>query len=141
LTWDEDIRERRGKRNNRAKPLVNGLAKRVATGTELFDLILPFLSPGKESPALWHFGDRLASNDPKRSLQDKLIVQALASRHWGCLGGYLSFVQKHDVPAFRKTVTSLLSSAETAWLGAALTVRGECDEILFDGCLVAFGYK
>jgi hypothetical protein len=141
LTWDEDKRERRGKRKNHAKPLVNGLAKRVATGTELFDLILPFLSPGKESPALWHFGDRLASNDPKRSLRDKLIAQALSSRHWGCLGGYLSFVQKHDVPAFRKTVTSLLSSADTAWLGAALTVHGEYDEILFDGCLVAFGEK
>jgi len=141
LTWGEDTRERRGERNNRAKPLVNGLAKRVATGAELFDLILPFLSPGSESPALWHFGDRLASNDPKRSLQHKLIAQSLASRHWGCLGGYLSFVQKHDVPAFRKAVTSLLSSADTAWLGAALTLRSEYDEILFDGCLVAFGKK
>lgn len=141
LTWDEDIRERRGKRNNRAKPLVNGLAKRVAKGTELFDLILPFLSPEKESPALWHFGDRLASNDPKRSLQDKLIAQALTSRHWGCLGGYLSFVQKHDVLAFRKAVSFLLSSADSAWLGAALTVRSMYDEILFDGCLVAFGKK
>lgn len=141
LTWDEDIRERRGKRNNRAKPLVNGLAKRVATDSELLDSILPLLSPGKESPALWHFGDRLASNDPKRSLQDKLVAQALASRHWGCLGGYLSFVQKHDAPAFRKTVTSLLSTADTAWLGAALTIRSEYDEILFDGCLVAFGKK
>jgi hypothetical protein len=141
LTWDEDIRERRGKRNNRAKPLVNGLAKRVATGTELFDVILPFLSPGKESLALWHFGDRLASNDPEWSLQGKLIAQALASRHWGCLGGYLSFVQKHDVPAFRKTVTSLLSSVDTAWLGAALTVRSEYDGILFEECLVAFEKK
>jgi len=141
LTWDEDIRERRGKRNNRAKPLVNGLAKRVATSTGLFDLILPLLSPGKESPALWRFGDRLASNDPKWSLLDKLIAQALASRHWGCLGGYLSFVQKQDAPAFHKAVTSLLSSADSAWLGAALTVRSEYDEILFDGCLVAFGKK
>jgi hypothetical protein len=104
-------------------------------------LILPLLSPGKESPALWHFGDQLASNDPERSLQDKLIAQALTSRHWGCLGGYLSFVQKHDVLAFRKTVTSLLSSVDTAWLGAALTVRSEYDEILFDDCLVAFGKK
>lgn len=141
LTWDEDIRERRGKRKNRAKPLVNGLAKRVATDIELFDLILPFLSPGKESPALWHFGDRLASNDPEWSLQDKLIAQAIAFRSWGCLGGYLSFVQKHDVPTFRKTVTSLLSSIDTAWLGVELTIRSEYDEILFDVSLVAFEKK
>jgi hypothetical protein len=74
-------------------------------------------------------------------LQAKLIAQTLVAKHWGCLGGYLSFVQKHDVKSFRKTVTSLLSSAETAWLGAALTIRCEHDEMLFDGCLVAFGKK
>ena len=83
----------------------------------------------------------MASNDPKRNLLDKLIAQALISKHWGCLGGYLSFVQKHDVPAFRETVASLLSSADSAWLGAALTIRSEYDEILFDGCLGAFGKK
>jgi hypothetical protein len=138
LTWDEDVRERRGKRKNRAKQLVNGVAKRVATNTELFDLILPFLSPEKESPALWHFGDRLATNDLKRSLQDRLIAQALASRHWGCLGGYLSFVQKHDVQAYREALTSLLLSADSAWLGVALTLRNEYDEMLFDECLAAF---
>lgn len=141
LTWDEDIREGRGKRNNRAKPLVNAFAKRVATSVELFELILPFVSPRKESPALWHFGEQLASNDPERSLQDKLVAKALASKHWGCLGGYFSYVQKHNVTAFQAAVTSLLSSADNAWLGAALTVRSEYDQVLFDECLVAFEKK
>lgn len=141
FTWGEDIRERRGKRNNRAKPLVNGVAKRVAMSHELLDFILPLLSPKKESPALWYFGDRLAYNDSKKLLLGKLTAQALASKHWGCLGGYLSFVQKHDTPAFRKTVTTLLSTADTAWLGAALTVRSAYDQTLFEGCLVAFEKK
>lgn len=141
LTWDEDIRERRGKRNNHAKPLVSALAKRVATRIELFESLLPCLSPQKESPALWHFGEQLASNDPKRSLQDKLVTQALTSKHWGCLNGYFSYVQKHDVLAFQAAVTSLLSNADNAWLGAALTVRSEYDQVLFDGCLVAFEKK
>ena len=137
LTWDEDIRERRGKRNNRAKPLVNALAKRLVTRIELFDSILPILSPAKDTPALWHFGEQLACRDVNRKLQERLVSQTLISKNVTCLAGYLSYVQKSDVPAFQTTALTLLSNVETAWLGAALTMRSEYDQILFVECIAA----
>ena len=138
LTWNEDIRERRGKRNNRTKPLVNALAKRLVTRIELFDSILPVLSPARETPALWHFGEQLARRDVNRKLQEKLVSQTLVSKDLRCLGGYLSFVQKSDALAFQTTVHTLLSSDETAWLGTALTMRSEYDHSLFVECIAAF---
>lgn len=137
LTWDEDIRERRGKGNNRAKPLVNALAKRLVTRIELFDSILPLLSPAKDTPALWHFGEQLAYWDVNRKLQEVLVSQARMSKDLRCLAGYLSYVQKSDAPAFQATALALLSDVETAWLGAALTMRSEYDQMLFVECIAA----
>ncbi len=139
LTWDEDIRERRGKRNNRAKLLVNALAKRLVTRIELFDSIPPLLSPARDTPALWHFGEQLAYRDVNRKLQEVLVSQARISKDLRCLAGYLSYVQKSDAPAFQATVLALLSNVETAWLGTALTMRSEYDQMLFVECIAALG--
>lgn len=137
MIWDDDFRERRGKRNNRAQPLVSALAKRIANRSELLEVIMPMLAPQKETPALWHFGAQLALHDHQQILLPKLLAQAKDTRHWGCLGGYLDQVRNYDIAAFHRIVSALLAKTDSAWLGAELTLRSGYDESLFTDCLEA----
>ena len=68
MEWDEDFRERNNKPKNRAKILVNALARRIARHPEKLSQILHLLAPPKTASALWHFGEQLAQNDGARAL-------------------------------------------------------------------------
>lgn len=134
MEWDGSARELPGKGANHTKTLVNALAKRVVEQDAL-GTVLSMLSPQGQAPALWYFGKQLSIHDPKRILLPPLQTNTLVSKHWGCLGGYLSHVREVKFAAFSELILKLLSNSETAWLGGVLTLRSSYDEKLFDECL------
>lgn len=73
MEWDEAFRERHNKIRSRAKSLVNALARRIAKHPEKMSQIQHLLSPAKNAPALWHFGEQLAQNDRSCELLPSLI--------------------------------------------------------------------
>ena len=137
LEWDEDIRERRKKPKNRAKILVNLLARRIGNRLGKFSQIQHLIAPDKNAPALWYFGEKLAKNDQNRSLLDTLIYITLEKRHKVCLHGYLLVIKASDPDSYHSIVMGLLSVANTAWLGASITLSSDYNDALFLACLDA----
>ena len=83
MEWDEDFRERHNKPKNRAKILVNALARRIGQHPEMLNQIQHLLSPAKNAPALWHFGEQVALNDETRALLQPLAHLTLETKHHG----------------------------------------------------------
>ena len=137
MEWDGDFRERHGKPRNRAKILVNALARRIARHPEKLTQIQHLLSPTGNAPALWHFGEQLAVNDRARELLPYLTRLALETKHQVCLHGYLSAVQSNDPKLYLSKVGNLLTTDNTAWLGATIALRSDYDDGLFVLCLDA----
>ncbi len=136
--WNEDFRERRGKRKNRAVSLVTALAKRVASDYKGFTEIQALLAPQGNAPALWHFGEQLAEHDSRQELLQPLIALTLQSKHQVCLHAYLSALRSVNPTLLRHTVSALLSTPDQAWLGATIVVRSDFEDDLFGRCLDAY---
>ncbi len=137
MEWDGDFRERRGKPRNRAKMLVDALARRIARHPKKLSQLQNLLSPAKNAPALWHFGEQLALNDTERTLLPTLTRLTLETKHQVCMHGYLSAVQRSDSNLYLSTLRSLLTTENTAWLGATIALRSDYDDGLFVLCLDA----
>jgi len=134
LEWDQDFRERHNKSKNRAKILVNMLARRIARCSESLNQIQHLLAPPKGTPALWHFGEQLAQNDKERRLLQSLSQITLQRKDEMCLHGYLSAVRASDPEFYLSTVGGLLNSESTAWLGATIALRSGYNDELFVQC-------
>jgi hypothetical protein len=137
MDWDEDFRERSNKSRNRAKILVNALAHRIANNPENFDDVQGLLSLPTSSPALWHFGQYFGLRDKAREFMPALIQVTLKTKQDVCLHGYLSAARTVDATLYLATVRRLLDTAETAWLGATLTLQSDYNDDLFVRCLDA----
>jgi len=141
MEWDEGFRERHNKIRSRAKSLVNALARRIAKHPEKLSQIQHLLSPAKNAPALWHFGEQLAQNDRSRELLPSLIELTLETKHQVCLHGYLSAVRLSDADFYLTTVGSFFDIESTAWLGATIALRSVYDDWLFVKCQDALEKK
>lgn len=141
MEWDEDFRERNNKPKSRAKILVNALARRIAQHPEMLSQIQHLLSPAKNSPALWHFGEQVALNDAMRAFLQPLTRLTLETKHYECLHGYLSEVRASDPEVYISTVKGFLDVENTAWLGATIVLRTDYDDELFVKCLDALEKK
>lgn len=141
MEWDEGFRERHNKIRSRAKPLVNALARRIAKHPEKLSQIQHLLSPAKNAPALWHFGEQLAQNDRLRELLPSLIELTQEAKHQVCLQGYLSAVRLSDPVFYLATVESFFDTESTAWLGATIALRSDYDDGLFVKCQDALEKK
>jgi hypothetical protein len=139
--WDDEFRERKNKPKNRAKLLVNALAKRVVSNPEKLDQIQHLLSPINNAPALWYFGEKLAHGDDTRVLLVTLTSVTMETKHQGCLSGYLSALRTIDHQRYAVTINRFLDAQETAWLGAMIALRGEYDDTLFMRCLDALNKR
>lgn len=135
--WDEGFRESHNKPKNRAKQLVNGLAKRIATNPEKISEIQHLLTVQCSTLALWHFSNVLAEYDIKRILQPTLLDIALKTKNHLCFRGFMSTVQKYDSALYAHTVNQLLNSQDTAWLGAITALISDYDAAHFELCLLA----
>lgn len=141
MEWDEDFRERHNKPKNRAKILVNALARRIGQHPEMLSQIQHLLSPAKNTPALWHFGEQVALNDGARALLNPLSDLTLESKHQVCLHGYLLAVRASDPEFYLSTVRGFLDMESSAWLGATVALRTDYDDELFVRCLDALDKK
>ncbi len=137
MEWDGDFRERHNKPKNRAKILVNALARRIARHPEKLSQIQPLLTPTKNAPALWHFGEQVAQNDGARALLPEFTRLTLETKHQVCLHGYLSTVRVSDPEFYLSTVKDFLDTESTAWLGTTIALRSDYDDRLFVLCLDA----
>jgi hypothetical protein len=137
MEWNEDLRERYNKPKNRAKTLVDALARRIARYPDKFNQIKHLLSQARYTPALWHFGQQLALNDNERVLLPTLTQLTLETKHQVCLEGYLSAVESSEPERYRSLVRDLLATKNTAWLGATIALRPDYDDKIFVQCLVA----
>ncbi|AJP48077.1 hypothetical protein PG1C_05585 [Rugosibacter aromaticivorans] len=137
MEWDEDFRERHNKPKNRAKILVNALARRIAQHPERLSQIQHLLSPAKNAPTLWHFGEQIALNDATRAFLQPLTRLTLETKHHVCLHGYLSAVRASDPEFYLSTVRGFMGVQSTAWLGATIALRTDYDDELFAQCLDA----
>jgi len=137
MEWDEDFRERHNKPKNRAKILVNALARRIAQHPETLSQIQHLLSPAKNTPALWHFGEQIALNDATRAFLQPLTRLTLETKNHVCLHGYLSAVRASDPEFYLSTVRGFMGVQSTAWLGATIALRNDYDDELFAQCLDA----
>lgn len=137
MEWGEDFRERHNKPKNRAKILVNALARRIAQHPATLSQIQHLLSPAKNAPALWHFGEQIALNDATRAFLQPLTRLTLETKHHVCLHGYLSAVRASDPKFYLSTVRGFMGVQTTAWLGATIALRTDYDDELFAQCLDA----
>lgn len=137
MEWDEDFREGHQKGKNRAKTLVNALARRIARHPEKLIEVQHLLAPAANTPALWHFGDQLGLNDQARALLTTLTRLALETDHQVCLHGYLSAIRRGDSKFYLSTVASFLNEKATAWLGVSIALRSDYEDELFVQCLGA----
>lgn len=137
MEWDEDFRDRHNKPKNRAKILVNALARRIAQHPETLSQIQHLLSPAKNAPTLWHFGEQIALNDATRAFLQPLTRLTLETKHHVCLHGYLSAVRASDPEFYLSTVRGFMGVQSTAWLGATIALRTDYDDELFAQCLDA----
>lgn len=137
MEWDEDFRERHNKPKNRAKTLVNALARRIARHSEKLNQIQHLLAPATNAPALWHFGEQLSLNDEGRVLLPALTQVTLETKHHVCLHGYLSAVRVTDPESYISTIKDFFDMENTAWLGATIALRCDYDDQLFVLCLDA----
>lgn len=133
--WDDDLREPHDKPKNRAKTLVNALARRIAQHPETLSQIQHLLSPAKNAPALWHFGEQVALSDATRALLQPLTLLTLETQHHVCLHGYFLAVRASDPEFYLSTVRGFLDMENTAWLGATIALRTDYDDELFAQCL------
>lgn len=141
MEWDEDFRERHNKPKNRAKTLVNALARRIAQHPETLSQIQHLLSPAKSAPALWHFGEQVALNDWTRTLLHPLTRLTLKTKHHVCLHSYLLAVRASDPEFYLSTVRGFLDIESTAWLGSTIALHTDYDDELFALCLDALEKK
>ncbi len=137
MEWDEDFRERHEKPKNRAKKLVDALARRIARNPERFNEIEHLLAPSNNTPALWRFGEQLALNDRTRVLLPSLTRITHRARHEVCLHGYLSSVRAIEPTFYNSWLKRALEDAEDAWLGATIALRSDYVDDLFVLCLEA----
>lgn len=137
MEWDEGFRERHGKSRNRAKILVDVLARRIARNPEKLCEIEHLLAPSKNALALWHFGEQMGLNDKTRALLPSLIRLAQESRHQVCLHGYLSSIRTLDPEFYHSWMKNTLEDAERAWLGGTIVLRSDYVDTLFVLCLEA----
>jgi hypothetical protein len=137
LDWDQESRKRHGKVRNRAVALVDALTKRIVSRPENFREVEHLLAPSGNAPALWRFGEQIATHDEKRFFLDQLIAIALRTKHQVCLHAYLSALKPSDKELFSNTLGSMLESAQQAWLGATIALRSEYDDRLFAKCVDA----
>lgn len=137
LEWDEDFREQHSKTKNRAKILVKTLARRIAQHPEMLSQIQHLLTPSKNAPALWYFGEQMAINDEARALLPALTQLTIESNHQVCLHGYMSAIRNIDPAFYHSTVKGFLSVEGNAWLGVTIALRSDYDDDLFVQCLDA----
>lgn len=137
MEWDDDFRERQNKPKNRAKILVNALARRIARHPAKLSEVQHHLAPANNAPALWHFGGQLAQNDKAQALLPTLIQMTLETKHQVCLHGYLSAVRANDPEFYLSTIRGFLDSESTAWLGATIALHSDYDDGLFVKCMNA----
>ena len=138
LEWEEEYRDRRDRPASHAKALVAALARRVAANPQRFSEISHLLTPSSHGPALWYFGEQLAASDEERSLLPLLTGVAQSSGHSTCLHGYLTGVKAQSFEQFELWLLEMLSSNDTASLGAEMTLRSPYSENAFNRCLDAF---
>lgn len=137
MEWDEESRERRNKPKNRAKILVNALARRIARNPEKLGQIEHLLTATTNTLPLWHFGEQLAYSDEARALLPRLTRLALEAKHQVCLHGYLSAIRVHDSEFYVSWIKRALEDAGTAWLGVAIALHSDYVDDLFVLCLEA----
>jgi|GEM_PF-715226 len=141
MEWDESLRDRTGKPRYRAKALVGALARRAMKDTDQLNSHLSLLFARSTGPALWQFGNELASHDPRRTMLEPLLRQSLSCDTWICFAGYVSRIESTDLPAYRKLLLRLLDNIESSPLGAGLCLRGGYDAALFDQCLTVLARR
>ncbi len=139
--WDEGFRDRHNKPRNRAKQVVRAIATRISRCPEKLDEVRHLLAPSGSAPALWYFAEQLAKNDVNRAFLPKLIQLASETKHQVCLHGYLSQVQRESHGDYVDTLNDLLSSGDTAWLGATIAMRSDYDDAIFGCCLTAYEHE
>jgi hypothetical protein len=137
MEWDEDFRDRHNKPKNRAKSLVNALARRIVRHPEKLTQIQHLLAPTANVPALWYFGEQVALNDKSHIFLPVFIRLTLETGHQVCLHGYLAAVQASNPELYLSTIKGLLDAEGTAWLGATIVLRSSYDDALFLLCLEA----
>ncbi|MBI5558481.1 MAG: hypothetical protein HY885_12675 [Deltaproteobacteria bacterium] len=137
MEWEDDFREQHNKPRNRAKILVNALARRIARHPEKLSQIQHLLAPARNAPALWHFGEQVGLNDKTRELLPALTQLTLETKHQVCLHSYLSAVRASNPELYLSTVRGFLNMESTAWLGATIALRSGYDDGLFVQCLEA----
>ncbi|RDI10114.1 hypothetical protein [Comamonas sp. AG1104] len=139
--WEEEYRDRRAKPPSHARALVTALARRIAASPHRLLEISHLLAPEVHTPALWKFGEQLAANDKKRVLLPLLTSVAQKSGSSTCLHGYLTGVKAQSAEQFESWLLEMLSSRDTASLGAEVTLRSEYSENAFNRCLDALEAK
>lgn len=137
LEWEEEYRDRRDRPASHAKTLVAALARRVAANPQRLNEISHLLTPSSHGPALWSFGELLAASDVVRALLPLLTDIARSSGHVTCLHGYLTGVKTQSFEQFELWLMEMLSSCDTANLGAEMTLRSGYSENAFNRCLDA----
>lgn len=141
LEWEEEYRDRRDRPVSHAKALVAALARRVAANPHRLSEISHLLTPSSHGPALWNFGEQLATSDVERALLPLLTDISRSSGHVTCLHGYLTGVKAQSFEQFELWLLAMLNSSETASLGAEMTLRSAYSENAFNRCLDALEMK
>lgn len=135
--WDEDFREKLGRKRYRSKALVMALASRVARSRKNFDRVLPLFPVNTYPPAMYFFGESLAVKDEALAYLDDLVAQAADTRHEACLSGYLAHLLVSHPALHKKVILECIGREDRAGLGVALALRFKYDDVLFEGCLRA----
>jgi hypothetical protein len=136
--WDEGWRQKKGKKLNRSVLLATTLAKRVAIDPTKFTEIQDLLAPKHHSLALWDFCEQLAKHDPAKALLRPLIETALKTEHRLCLHAYLSALRSLNASLVQQTLSELLCTGDSAWLGTSIVLSLDFEDSLFGKCLVAY---
>lgn len=141
LEWEDEYRSRRNKPPSHAKALVAALARRVAANPNHLCEVSHLVTSVQHSPALWTFGEHLAVCDKKRIMLSRLTEMTKNSSNSTCLRGYLAGVRAHSEEQFESWLMDMLSSSDTAHLGAEMTLRSPYAENAFNRCLDALEEK
>ncbi len=135
--WEEEYRDRHNKPPSHAKALVTALAKRIASNPAGLDEISHLLALDGDTPAIWHFGEKLAESDVENALLPLLTSITLKSLNGSCLCGYLAGVRARSLEQFNSWMMDILASKETASLGVDMALRFPFCEETFNRCLDA----
>ncbi len=135
--WDEDFREKLGRKRYRSKALVAALASRVARSRQNFERVLPLFPANAYPPAMHFFGESLAVKDDAHAYLDELVDQAADTRHEACLSGYLAHLSEAHPALHQRIILDCIGRQDRAGLGVAIALRFKYDDVLFEGCLRA----